>query len=486
MDNAVIEYKKRRQKRLDAKAVEQYRIRREARLHGRMDADGDEENNGGGKRGHGNTRLPFGLCQRFGIQIGKDWGPSEAWDALADKGITPKGAFDRLKRGYDPGDPGSDEEFVDISSLAAITKKAFTAESATEYLKNIKEREQKRKEEEKRIQDELWATKSVRDNALLDYKNTQKSIDNFRKMLEDDSIDDITRLRCSRAIEKYKTWQKNLSEQVDKYTKTEKELQEKLEGLKSGFKDYEKERIKEAIEAKYPSWDNCNTSQEVLERADALALADSKYGRVAAAVKSAEKHNVKYFKPEKTATKLSDDEIIQSLGGGDMTKGSCASLCMAYIAKKMGYDVNDFRGGSSQSTFSHECRSLMKGVGAEEETNRDGYKSAHATLDKMVEGKEYWFECGRHAAIVRKTEKGYEYLELQSSSNNGWFPLTDRTLKNRFALHRTRSHAGIRFDISSSIVDIEKAMNDPAFQAVFGFINTAEGERKMGRSGYAK
>lgn len=97
MDNAVIEYKKRRQKRLDAKAVEQYRIRRDARLHGRIDADGDEENNGGGKRSHGNTKLPFGLCQREGIKIDPNWGPSDAWDALAGKGYSAGDVYKELK-----------------------------------------------------------------------------------------------------------------------------------------------------------------------------------------------------------------------------------------------------------------------------------------------------------------------------------------------------------------------------------------------------
>lgn len=110
-------------------AAQRYKLRREIRLfmrgmdgHFRMDADeGEEEqenNNsgrgrrgGGGGEGHGNTRLPFGLCQRFGIEIGKDWGPKEAWDALAGKGITADGAYARLKEGKDPGTPpeGGDE-----------------------------------------------------------------------------------------------------------------------------------------------------------------------------------------------------------------------------------------------------------------------------------------------------------------------------------------------------------------------------------------
>lgn len=111
MDDAIAEYKKRRQKRLDANAVEQYRIRRDARINGRMDADGDDENsnNGGGKRGggHGNTKLPFGLCQREGIKIDPKWGPSDAWDALAGKGYSAGEVYKELKKTGKVGKKGS-------------------------------------------------------------------------------------------------------------------------------------------------------------------------------------------------------------------------------------------------------------------------------------------------------------------------------------------------------------------------------------------
>ncbi len=37
------------------------------------------------KEDNGNTRLPFGLCGRYGIPIGKDWTPRDAWEALRKK-----------------------------------------------------------------------------------------------------------------------------------------------------------------------------------------------------------------------------------------------------------------------------------------------------------------------------------------------------------------------------------------------------------------
>lgn len=100
MDNSVLEYKQRRQKRLDAKAVERYKMRRDERLISRFDDDDDAENGGGGKHGggHGNTKIPFGLCQREGIQIDPKWTPKDAWDALAGKGYSAGEVYEELKK----------------------------------------------------------------------------------------------------------------------------------------------------------------------------------------------------------------------------------------------------------------------------------------------------------------------------------------------------------------------------------------------------
>ena len=98
MQDAVLEYRKRRQKRLDAKAVEQYRQRRDERLISRFD-DGEDENanNVSSKRGHGNTKIPYGLCQREGIQIDPKWSPKDAWEALAGKGYKAGDVYKELK-----------------------------------------------------------------------------------------------------------------------------------------------------------------------------------------------------------------------------------------------------------------------------------------------------------------------------------------------------------------------------------------------------
>lgn len=62
---------------------------------------------------------------------------------------------------------------------------------------------------------------------------------------------------------------------------------------------------------------------------------------------------VPYNAVENQKTKMTSDEIIKTLSGGDLTSGSCASLGLAYIGQKQGWNVLDFRSGESQSFFSN-------------------------------------------------------------------------------------------------------------------------------------
>lgn len=129
-DNAVIEFRKRREKRLAARGyrtkLNEYRNAHSGKMAEKkeksaravesgtfnMDASADDKQNnqqggsgGTGGGGHGNTRLPFGLCKRFGIEVESSWTPKDAWAALAGKGITVESAYSRLKQGKDPGRP---------------------------------------------------------------------------------------------------------------------------------------------------------------------------------------------------------------------------------------------------------------------------------------------------------------------------------------------------------------------------------------------
>lgn len=78
-------------------AVKRYRRRRKMRL----DARGyrkDDETEEEGKGRHGNTKIPFGLCQREGIDIQKGWTPTDAWNALAGKGYKAGETYQELKK----------------------------------------------------------------------------------------------------------------------------------------------------------------------------------------------------------------------------------------------------------------------------------------------------------------------------------------------------------------------------------------------------
>ena len=53
----------------------------------------EEQNSEQGKN-HGNTRLPFGLCERYGIRLSRDATPRDAWNALKGVGITPEMGYE--------------------------------------------------------------------------------------------------------------------------------------------------------------------------------------------------------------------------------------------------------------------------------------------------------------------------------------------------------------------------------------------------------
>lgn len=77
-------------------AVTAYRKRRQERLGGREDEEA-----------HGNTRIPFGLCEREGIPIDPGWSPRDAWAALEGKGISPSKVYQSLReRGTVEGESG--------------------------------------------------------------------------------------------------------------------------------------------------------------------------------------------------------------------------------------------------------------------------------------------------------------------------------------------------------------------------------------------
>jgi hypothetical protein len=115
------------------------------------------------------------------------------------------------------------------------------------------------------------------------------------------------------------------------------------------------------------------------------------------------------------------------------------------------------------------------------------FKGAHDLLAKVEVGKEYYFSTGRHAAIVRRLEdETLQYLELQSRSENGWYKLDDRTLRYRFAAKKSHTSYGMKFQCTSTLVDIEKLGQSPDFVEMLKYINTEPGKQKKGVLGGIK
>lgn len=202
------------------------------------------------------------------------------------------------------------------------------------------------------------------------------------------------------------------------------------------------------------------------------------------------KANVEYREVKPLKKPLSEKEIVSRLGGGDLTDGSCSSLAFAYAGNKGGLDVLDFRGGKSCIVFSTRSvvRDIVEKAGGHIVYEIDDNKAARKLLKEVKEGKEYYFGCGEHAAIIRKTSRGFEFLELQDpkENGNGFDPLTDRRLKSRFDLKKSRTAHGLKYAVSSCLIDIDNLINSSGFRRLLGYINTAEDCQRKGDEGEIK
>lgn len=181
------------------------------------------------------------------------------------------------------------------------------------------------------------------------------------------------------------------------------------------------------------------------------------------------------------------DQIIQNLSGGDKTRGSCASVGLAYIGQKGGFDVLDFRDGASRSffatTFNLRQISKLPGVKTFSETARSSVTAGNKLLKQVEIGKEYYLCCGRHASIVRMTDNGtLQYLELQSANKSGWTDFDGNpryTLKWRFGENKG-------YDVTDFMIDIDSLKDSDDLKALLGYINTAEENQRKGKHGTIK
>lgn len=196
---------------------------------------------------------------------------------------------------------------------------------------------------------------------------------------------------------------------------------------------------------------------------------------------------VDYRQVEMHGKQPSSSEIIKALAGGDLTDGSCASVGLAYIGQQGGMKVLDFRGGKSCGFFSIKSNlrtiSTLPGVKTFVEVARSSVTAGNKLLKNVETGKEYYLVCGRHAAIVRKSDEGaLQYLELQSEARSGWtnFDGNPRyTLKTRFGENKG-------YDVEDFMFEVDTLKNSDDLMELLGYINTAEGEQRKGKHGSIK
>ena len=186
-----------------------------------------------------------------------------------------------------------------------------------------------------------------------------------------------------------------------------------------------------------------------------------------------------------------EKERIEVISGGDRTKGSCASLGLCYIGRKMGWDVLDFRGGASQDFFSNGFNlvtlSDAKGIKKLLAQGKSELTVGNRLLKQCEEGKEYYLCCGRHASIVRKHNDKLQYLELQSADRSGWTDFNGNprfTLHSRFGASSTSSSIA---DKSNFMIDLQESDFDTdEFRTLLGYINTSASEQRKGAHGTIK
>ena len=190
---------------------------------------------------------------------------------------------------------------------------------------------------------------------------------------------------------------------------------------------------------------------------------------------------------KKHAKALTESEIISALAGGDMTRGSCASLGLAYMGQKGGLNVLDFRDGASREFFSNRYNldliSNLPGVKTLREMARSSTTAGNRLLKHVETGKEYYFVTGRHAAIVRKLDDGtLQYLELQSARYSGWHNFDGNpryTLKSRFG-----ETSG--YDVEAFMIDVDSFKDSDDLKQLLGYINTEDSAQRKGRHGTIK
>ena len=95
---------------------------------------------------------------------------------------------------------------------------------------------------------------------------------------------------------------------------------------------------------------------------------------------------------------------------------------------------------------------------------------------------------------MRRFESGVEYLELQSKNQNGWIPFNNErygsiqnTLFKRFGCRKTVDKSyGLVWERNIVLMRVDSFKDNPDFEQILGYINTAVGSQKKGAMGNVK
>lgn len=266
------------------------------------------------------------------------------------------------------------------------------------------------------------------------------------------------------------------------FTKHNKAAINKLLGLSTGKAD-SKPTIKERAEARHAA----RTPEQVKAIQKAWDQRQKAMHSLDPIIKDPTFKNIEYNEVAPLAKELTSVEIIKRLSGGDKTDGSCSSLALAYAANRYGLDVLDFRGGTSRSAFADRdlITCLCDVVGGIRVRSNSCIKNAKNLLAHVEEGKEYYFTSGRHAAIVRKVNNHYEYLELQSPtpSHNKFKTLAEYSLRDRFKAGDVEFVDGRKVDVPDVLIDIDLLAKQPQFKQMMGYVNTPKKKQLKGKTG---
>lgn len=179
------------------------------------------------------------------------------------------------------------------------------------------------------------------------------------------------------------------------------------------------------------------------------------------------------------------EQFVKDVGGGDLTKGSCASLSFCYAANYGGFDVRDFRGGDSRHFFSLNGNIKIiggfKDVKTMSEFTKKPIKTAAQMLNAMPLDTPHILSLGKHCAVVEHTEDGYKYLELQAPEGNGWYKLDSDKLGRRFGATKTS-----KYGETVSLIDVESLSKNTYFERMMAYINTDESNQMKGEHGRRK